>query len=107
MRAHGALSIGAGNVDGNHRPEGLRLAEVSPERMPLQARILGSQGGQARSGNAAPLILRDRVRLLDPSKSALTASLVIDDEHLATVEICRSLTPADALSRHRVLPRST
>lgn len=88
----------------NGLPKGLRVAEVLAESVPFQSRILGAESRETSRGESAPLVFRDRIRLLNPREFAPPADLVIDSEDLLTVKICGALAPADAHSRHSVLP---
>jgi len=104
MQAHFALPIAARDGRANGTPEGFRVAEVPAECVPFQPRILSAEGREARRGEPAPLVFRDRVRLLNPPEFAPAAGLVVDTEDVVAVKIRCPLTPADAFSRNGVLP---
>jgi hypothetical protein len=107
MRAHLALLIPADNALANDCPEGFGVAKMPAQGVPFQVRILGTQRSESCLSEATPLVLLDCVWLLNPSKAAPTAGLVIDSEGLVAVEIRSTLTPTSAFPGYRVLPGRT
>jgi hypothetical protein len=59
--------------------------------------MLCTQRGEASGGKSAPLIRRQRVRLLYPADSAALAGLVVNGEHQVAAEIRGPTAPASAL----------
>lgn len=98
------MLIPTGHVGPYSRPETLGTAKVSTQRVPRQSRVLDPQCCEAGGGRTASLILRQRVRLLDPPKLTLRADLVIDAERDLAIQICCTLTPAVPFPREGVLP---
>lgn len=75
------------------------------EGVPGQPSVIPTQRGEPGSGEPAALVVGVGVWLLNPSRPAATADLVVHAEDLLVTESCRPLAPICPLDRDRVLPR--